>query len=65
MRRFSSIKCATDSALRTPHSALRTHPSSGAFTMIEIMIVVAIMLIVLTMGAPAIYHIWHPESLQK
>src|SRR5258708_248538 len=49
----------------TPRSALRTPHWTSAFTMIEIMIVVAIMLIILTMGAPAIYHIWHPESLQK
>ena len=33
--------------------------------MIEIMIVVAIMLIVVTIGAPAIYHYWHPDSIQQ
>jgi prepilin-type N-terminal cleavage/methylation domain-containing protein len=43
--------------------------SSGSkrkgFTLIEIMIVVAIMGIVLLMGGPAIYHMLHPESMQK
>jgi Tfp pilus assembly protein FimT len=33
--------------------------------LIEVMMVVAIMGIVLTMGVPSIYHIWHKESLTK
>lgn len=36
-----------------------------AFTMIELMMVVAIMGIVMSMGVPAIYHIWHKDSLAK
>jgi prepilin-type N-terminal cleavage/methylation domain-containing protein len=40
-------------------------PWTVGFTMIELMMVVAIMGIVMTMGVPAIYHIWHKESLTK
>ena len=35
------------------------------FTLIELMVVIAIMAIVMTISAPAIYHIWHKESLGK
>lgn len=35
------------------------------FTLIELMIVMAIMAIVMTMGLPAIYRIWHKETLPK
>jgi prepilin-type N-terminal cleavage/methylation domain-containing protein len=41
------------------------HSTRKAFTLIEIMIVVAIMGIALTMGGVAIYHFLHPESIQK
>jgi len=35
----------------------------SGFTLIELMIVIAIMAIVMTMGLPAIYRIWHKEAL--
>jgi len=68
MHLSNSIDVSTEGRVRSAECGVRNWGISGgkrAFTMIEIMIVVAIMLIVLTMGAPAIYHIWHPESFQK
>src|ERR1035438_9390132 len=47
-------------SLRTPHSAFRT-----GFTLIEIMIVVAIMAIVMTMSVPIVYKVWHKAPLRK
>jgi len=35
------------------------------FTLIELMIVVAIMGIVLTMGVPLVYRLWHKEAMRK
>ena len=43
----------------------RTSPSRRAFTLIEIMIVVGIRGIVMAMGVPAIYRVFHKESLRK
>jgi len=43
----------------------RYAPRSKAFTMIELMVVVAIMGIVLTMGIPNIYHVWRKEALRQ
>ncbi len=40
-------------------------PVSFAFTLIEIMVVVAIMGIVMTMAIPTIYQQFHPESMRK
>jgi prepilin-type N-terminal cleavage/methylation domain-containing protein len=66
--------CSGSSARITHHASravspggLRLQPGSPrrAFTLIELMIVIAIMAIVMTMSAPAIYHIWHKESLRK
>jgi len=35
------------------------------FTLIELMIVMSIMAVVMTMSAPAIYHIWHQGLMRK
>jgi prepilin-type N-terminal cleavage/methylation domain-containing protein len=35
------------------------------FTLIELMIVIAIMLIVMTMSVPLVYKMWHKEALNK
>jgi prepilin-type N-terminal cleavage/methylation domain-containing protein len=36
-----------------------------AFSLIELMIVMGIMALVLATGAPAIYKVWHKESMQR
>ena len=36
-----------------------------AFTLIELMIVIAIMAIVMTIGVPIVYRIWHQEPLRR
>src|SRR6058998_3130347 len=38
---------------------------SSAFTLIELMIVIAIMAIVMTIGVPIVYRIWHQEPLRR
>ena len=45
---------------RTPYSALRT-----GFTLIELMIVIGIMAIIMGMGVPMIYRVFHKEGLTK
>ena len=40
-------------------------PRAGAFTLIEIMIVVAIMAMVMTMSVPMIYRLWHKAPMIK
>jgi prepilin-type N-terminal cleavage/methylation domain-containing protein len=39
-------------------------PESTAFTLIEIMIVVAIMAIMMTMSVPIVYKLWHKAPMQ-
>src|SRR6266481_2048570 len=52
--------------LRRAFSDRTTHPALGsAFTLIEIMVVVAIMAIVMTLAIPMIYQQLHPESMRK
>lgn len=40
-------------------------PRSGAFTLIEIMVVVAIMGLILATGIPSIYRIWNKEGMRQ
>jgi prepilin-type N-terminal cleavage/methylation domain-containing protein len=37
----------------------------AAFTLIEVMVVVGIMTVVMTMGVPMVYRIWHKEPMRK
>ena len=58
-------RCATP----PPHRGICRFPLSAfrlsAFTLIEIMIVIAIMGVVLTMGVPVVYKAWHKAPLTK
>ena len=49
----------------TLNSQLSTLNYSAAFTLIEIMIVVAIMGVVLTMGVPIVYKAWHKAPMSR
>jgi prepilin-type N-terminal cleavage/methylation domain-containing protein len=60
MRSTSRI---TDHGSRTADHESRI--TSPAFTLIEIMIVIAIMAIVMTMSVPMIYKIWHREAMRQ
>jgi prepilin-type N-terminal cleavage/methylation domain-containing protein len=53
-------RCSQLSSLNHQHSTVHR-----AFTLIEIMIVVAIMGIVLTMGVPIVYKAWHKAPMSK
>ncbi len=46
-------------------STLDPRPSARAFTLIEIMVVVAIMALILAAGIPSLYGIFHKEGLRK
>jgi len=50
---------------RSPFPQRSTPRASRAFTLIEIMIVVGIMIIVMAMGVPLLYQLWHKEGLRK
>jgi len=47
------------------HASRITYHAPSAFTLIELMVVVAIMGIVMTISIPAIYQQLHPESMRK
>ena len=49
--------------MKTPRSPSRTQ--AGAFTLIEIMVVVGIIGMIMAMGAPTLYHMMHRSGLGK
>jgi prepilin-type N-terminal cleavage/methylation domain-containing protein len=49
----------------THHASRITRHPSAAFTLIEIMIVVAIMGIVMTMSVPIVYKVWHKAPMRQ
>ena len=59
------MKSATVRRLVRSRNGTDSVRSGRAYTLIEIMIVVAILGIVMAMGVPAIYRVFHKESLRK
>jgi prepilin-type N-terminal cleavage/methylation domain-containing protein len=49
----------------SPNSTRKVADSPPAFTLIEIMVVVAIMGLILTMGVPIVYKIWHQAPMSQ
>jgi len=47
------------------HSSLVTRHCAAAFTLIEIMVVIAIMGLILATGIPSIYQIWKKEGMRQ
>jgi Tfp pilus assembly protein FimT len=48
---------------RRPSSRFWISPSQGAFTLIEVMVVAAIMMLVMSIGVPIVYNSWHKQPL--
>ena len=61
-RSAARVACCVLRVARKEHAPRATH---HAFTLIEIMIVVAIMAIVMTMSVPIVYKVWHKAPLRK
>jgi prepilin-type N-terminal cleavage/methylation domain-containing protein len=60
------VACSRRPRLATLHASRFTfHASCYAFTLIEIMVVVAIMAIVMTMSVPIVYKVWHKAPMRK
>lgn len=68
-REVSGVRCQVknDSVRELPalHASRSTHPAARAFTMIELMVVVAIMGVILAAGIPSLYKLMQKEGMRK
>src|SRR5262249_11217045 len=63
--RSSQLTCCCIRFVDHPGSRVSNRKHCTAFTLIEIMVVVAIMGVVLTMGVPIVYKAWHKAPMSK